>query len=292
MHCDKCENRLVYSRIQKVWHCPIEGCPDYGKSFPAKLCTQCGRLLHEDGFRKDDDFDEEIEPLRCICCGDDYGHGETPEGKPIDWDNLPCCPKCGSFDVALEARVQTKTLAKYSPNGNLIDTHRTSETQVPSLVGGSGLCDSCGHMWGPGDGCLGRDFGDPRKTYSVTVIAQQQMYVQFEVKARGVEDAQDEALKLAKGAAWQEDDSEPDNYEVTEVLDNELNDLMEHPAPLEVVDGSKVILPGGEVVRIVPGGAVQVVLFAEDTKDGPVAGSVNLTLEILKAIDTIREVTQ
>jgi hypothetical protein len=285
MHCDKCENRLIYSRIQKVWHCQTESCPDYGKSFPAKHCSKCGRLLHDPNLPLQDvEF--------CVCCGDDYGREETYEGQIIDWDNRICCSKCGSFDVALEGRVQTKTLVKYSPNGSLIDTHRVSESQVPTVVGGGGICDSCGHMWGSGEGMQGRDFGDLRDTYVVTVIAQQQVYVQYELRARGVEDAKEMALDRAwKETCWQEDDSDPGDHEVIEVNDHDLNEVWTRPAPPTVEHGLQVVLHSGEVVRGEDDG-IRLMLFTEDVNDGQVASSVKLTPAILAAIDQIRQVRQ
>ena len=275
-----CGSRLIYRHNNgNVWSCENPKC-DYTE--PAKRCTNCNRLLDQPFLESDQD---EL----CVCCGNDYGHGEVMTDTKIDWDNEPCCPECGSFDIRLRAEAKVETWTRLNPRtGDHEDTGCTNlGRELSQTDWDGGQCDSCDADWDQTHRCLGRDFGNLRQDYYIVLQSLVRETAQINAKARGLEDAKDYALKVARELdppCWEPDTNPRFKIEVYQVTDDKCNELWHHPGP-PTVKKAQVTLPEGVVLTGLHDG----IMLTKLNEDGSYT-SIDLTAEILTGIDMIRKV--
>lgn len=275
-----------------VWACQNQDCDC---TEPIKTCVKCNRILHAPLLRANEDE-------RCACCCDLMGHDETPDGKLIDWDNVPCCPECGSFDVRLLANVKVEGWAKFNAETGEMETRPAGEAVdgTEEFIDGEdlgGYCDSCDAQWKAGMGCHGGDWEGCRPLFRASIVGQKPVFATIEMRARGKLDAveifQDIVKQINDGkhaTDWEYDDSDPYNAEITEILDDATDDVVwTPPDPPEVKDGTFSQIPfDGGIIRAHGEGENVELMILTDLGSGHKADQLTITKEMLLAIDLVR----
>lgn len=277
-----------------VWECQN---PDCDHVEPVKKCVKCNRLLHDPALRDDEDE-------RCICCCDLMGHTVAPAGgKEIDWDNVPCCPSCGSFDVRLRANLKVEGWTQFDPETGLMierPTYEAIDGTEEDLEAGDmgGVCNSCDFDWKPGHGICGGDWDRCRPLYHATIIAAQPVYTHLESRARGPEDAAAIFKTMIKQiqndeliVGWSEDDGEPYDEELIEITEEETNEVVwTRPGRPQVKDGEIFQLATDDGYITTQGDGTSIILrtYHENEKGVPTITVTTITERMLFAIDQMR----
>jgi hypothetical protein len=290
----ECDSEMLAKRNEgNVWECANHNC-DHVE--PIKYCVKCGRLLHAPVLQDEDDE-------RCICCCDRLGHDETPDGKPIDWDQVPCCPECGSFDVRLRAKVTMEGWTKFNPaTGEQTATSSeefiADSEEVEESGEDGGHCDSCDADWDDGNGCLGGDWGRCRPIYVATIIAAQPCYTKLESRARGPQDAAaifKEMIKKIQNdellVDWTNDDGDPYDEELIEITEDETNEVVwTRPGPPEVKgEVFQVLTPTGWIRSYGEGETVRLLQASYDSEGTETIAEFTFSRYALAAIDRVRK---